>query len=269
MRKGAHLPDLADLGELLTGRTRLVAVTHASNIFGSINPVREIADMVHGVGAQLCVDGVAYAPHRAVDVRALGADFYGFSVYKTYGPHFAALYGRHDALLAAGNINHSFFPNDKVPQKMEPGNASHELAYSCTGVIAYLEAFAQAHGINAQGRGAVEAAFGIIAQHEQALSERLLGYLRSRKDVTIIGEPLADKTLRVPTISFVIDGKSSRDVVEATDPTGIGIRFGDFYSRRLVQALDLPDPDGVIRVSAVHYNTLDEIDALIAHLETL
>lgn len=269
MRRDAYLPDLADLGALLGDRTRLVAVTHASNIYGSINPIREIADLVHASGAMICVDGVAYAPHRAVDVTDLGADFYGFSVYKTYGPHFAALYGRHDLLLNAGSINHEFFPKDKVPQKMEPGNASHELAYSCTGVIDYLEAFAVAHGINSTGREAVEAAFAIIADHEEALSQRLLAYLKSRADVTIIGDPSPDRDRRVPTISFTITGKSSRAIVEATDATGIGIRFGDFYSRRLVEALDLPDPDGVIRVSAVHYNTLDEIDALIAHLDTL
>ena len=74
MRPGAHLPDLEDLAALLTDRTRLVAVTHASNIYGTINPIRAIADLVHEAGALLCVDGVAFAPHRAVDVRALGAD---------------------------------------------------------------------------------------------------------------------------------------------------------------------------------------------------
>lgn len=269
MPKGDYLPDLNDLRALLTDRTQLVAVTHASNIYGSINPVRDIADVVHGAGALLCVDGVAFAPHRAVDVQTLGADFYGFSVYKTYGPHFAALYGRYDLLLNAGSINHAFFPKDKVPQKMEPGNASHELAYSCIGVIDYLEAFAAAHGVNTTGRAAVEAAFAMIADHEQALSQRLLDYLNARTDVTIIGDPSADKSRRVPTISFTIDGKSSREIVEMTDPTGIGIRFGDFYSRRLVEDLGLADPDGVIRVSAVHYNTIAEIDALIAHLDTL
>lgn len=266
---GSYEPSLEDLQGLLSDKTRLVAVTHASNIFGSILPVREIADMVHEAGALLSVDGVAYAPHRAVDVQALGADFYGFSVYKTYGPHFAALYGRYDLLLAAGNINHSFFPNDKVPQKLEPGNASHELAYSCVGVIDYLEALAGAHGVNAKGRAAVEAAFRLIAEHEELLSRRLLDYLKSRPDVTIIGDPSADRTRRVPTISFTIDGVSSRKVVEAVDPSGIGIRFGDFYSRRLIEALGLAEQDGVIRVSAVHYNTEEEIDRLIARFEVI
>lgn len=269
MRPGADRPDLDDLKALMTDRTRLVAVTHASNIYGTINDVRAIADAVHAGGALICVDGVAYAPHRAIDVQALGADFYAFSVYKVYGVHFAALYGRHDLLLAAGNINHSFFSADKVPQKLEPGNASYEAAYSCLGVIDYLEALAQAHGLNSRGRAAVEAAFALIAEHEQALSRRLLDYLTARDDVTVIGDPSPDAARRVPTISFVIDGQPSGAVVRAVDPTGIGIRHGDFYSRRLVDGLGLPQPDGVIRVSAVHYNTVDEIDRLIARLEEI
>lgn len=267
--KGKFDPDLADLAGLMSSKTRLVAVTHASNIFGTIFPIREIADLVHDAGALLSVDGVAFAPHRAVDVAALGADFYGFSVYKTYGLHFAALYGRYDRLLAAGNINHSFFPNDKVPQKLEPGNASHELAYSCVGVVDYLEALARAHGVNAQGRAAVEAAFEFIAAHEEILSRKLLEYLAARPDVTIIGTPSADRVHRVPTISFTINGVSSRKIVEAVDPTGIGIRYGDFYSRRLIESLGLAGQDGVIRVSAVHYNTVAEIDRLIARLEEI
>ncbi|NNU82095.1 cysteine desulfurase-like protein [Halovulum dunhuangense] len=268
--EGSHRPGPESLAPLLGPRTRLVAMTHCSNIFGSINDVRAVADLVHEKGAMLCVDGVAYAPHRAIDVKALDADFYGFSVYKTYGPHHAALYGKYDLLLNhAGNINHYFYGEDKVPNKLEPGNPNYELAYSCCGVIDYLEGLAAAHGVNAKGRAAVEAAYDIIADHEAVLAERLLSYLRGRDDVTIVGDPSSDRDARVPTVSFVIAGRNSRDVVEAVDPSGIGIRFGDFHSRRLVEALDLGDPDGVIRVSAVHYNTLDEIDRLIERLESL
>ena len=85
----------------------------------------------------------------------------------------------------------------------------------------------------------------------------------------IIGATEADQALRVPTVSFVIDGSSSREVVEQVDPIGIGIRYGDFYSRKLVDDLELPNGDGVIRVSAVHYNTIQEIDRLIDVLENL
>lgn len=267
---GAHRPQPEDLAPLLGPKTRLVAVTHCSNIFGSINDVRAIADLVHDHGAMVGVDGVAYAPHRAIDVKALDADFYGFAVYKTYGPHHAGLYGKYDLLRhKAGNINHYFYGEEKVPNKLEPGNANYELAYSCVGVIDYLEGLAKAHGINASGRTAVEAAFDMIADHEAVLAERLLAYLRGRQDVTILGDPSSDLETRVPTISFVIEGRSSRKVVEAVDPSGIGIRFGDFHSKRLVEALDLGDPDGVIRASAVHYNTLEEMDRLIEQLEGL
>lgn len=269
MRAGDHLPNLDDLDELLNARTRLVAMTHVSNIFGSINDVRAAADRIHAKGALICVDGVAFAPHRAVNVQALDADFYCFSVYKTYGPHHAALYGRYDLLRAAGNINHYFYGEEKVPQKLEPGNANYELAYACLGVVDYLEAFAEAHGVAAKGRPAVEAAFAIIAEHETALAERLLSYLRNRSDITIIGDHGSDVDKRVPTVAFVVAGHNSRDVVEAIDPSGIGIRFGDFHSKRLVQGMQLGDPDGVIRVSAVHYNTLAEIDRLIDRLDSL
>lgn len=266
--EGQHQPTPDSLAPLLGPRTRLVAMTHCSNIFGGINDVRAIADLVHERGAMLCVDGVAFAPHRAIDVKALGADFYGFSVYKTYGPHHAALYGKYDLLRhKAGNINHYFYGEDKVPGKLEPGNPNYELSYSCVGVIDYLEALAAAHGINVKGRAAVEAAFDMIADHETALSERLLAYLRGRDDVTILGDPSSDRAARVPTVSFVVAGQSSRGIVEAVDPSGIGIRFGDFHSKRLVESLGLDDPDGVIRVSAVHYNTLEEIDRLIDQLE--
>ncbi|MDT8855087.1 cysteine desulfurase-like protein [Paracoccaceae bacterium Fryx2] len=270
LRVGEHQPRLEDLQALMTDRTRLVAVTHVSNIFGSILPIREIADAVHEAGAMICVDGVAFAPHRAIDVQALGVDFYGFSVYKVYGPHHAALFGRYDLLRhKAGNINHFMYGEDKVPAKLEPGNPNYELAHACIGVVEYLEAFASVHGINARGRAAIEGAFSMIADHEAELSKRLLDYLASRDDVTILGEASADKALRVPTIAFVVKGQNSADVVQATDGTGIGIRFGDFHSRRLVESLGLPNPDGVIRVSAVHYNTLAEFDRLIDHLESL
>ena len=268
--KGAHKPGPESLAPLLGPRTRLVAMTHCSNIFGSINDVRGIADLVHEHGAMICVDGVAFAPHRAVDVKALDADFYAFSVYKTYGPHHAALYGKYDLLRhKAGNINHYFYGEDRVPNKLEPGNPNYELAYSCVGVVDYLERLTAAHGVNAKGRAAVEAAFDMITDHETELAERFLAYLRSREDVTIVGDPSSDCDARVPTISFMIPGQSSRKIVEGMDPAGIGIRFGDFHSKRLVEALDLGDPDGVIRVSAVHYNTLDEMDRLIDRLDSL
>ena len=107
--------DLDALDALMSERTRLVAVTHTSNILGTINPVAEIARRVHARGAEIVVDAVAYAPHRAVDVQAWDVDYYVFSFYKTYGPHFAVLYGKYEKLLELDGLYHYFYGKDKVP----------------------------------------------------------------------------------------------------------------------------------------------------------
>jgi cysteine desulfurase family protein (TIGR01976 family) len=265
MAPGTHEPDLDALAALMTPRTRLVAVTHASNIFGGITPVRAIADLVHAHGAEFCVDGVAYAPHRAVDVQAIGADYYGFALYKVYGPHHGALYARHDLLLKAGNINHFFYPADKVPAKLEPGNPNYELTWGATGILDYLTELGTALGATGTARERVEAAFAGIAAHEEALSERLLAHLRARNDCTIHGPRESDRAIRVPTIAFSLEGRSPRDVVERIDPHRIGIRHGDFHSKRLVRSMGREE--GIIRASMVHYNTPDEVDRLIEALD--
>ncbi|HEY9668154.1 MAG TPA: aminotransferase class V-fold PLP-dependent enzyme, partial [Coleofasciculaceae cyanobacterium] len=119
---------LEDLELLLSDRTRLVAFTHASNILGTINPVKEITQLVHQQGAMVCVDGVAYAPHRLIDVQDLDVDFYAFSFYKAYGPHYALLYGKQEHLLAIPGINHYFIKQTDIPYKFQLGNVNFELS---------------------------------------------------------------------------------------------------------------------------------------------
>ena len=254
-------PDLAGLGELMTKRTRLVCVTHASNILGAINPIAQIATFVHDRGARICVDGVAYAPHRRVNVQALDADYYVFSFYKTYGPHFAVMYGKHAHLLELDGLYHYFYGRDKVPGKLEPGNPNYELAWGCTAIVDYLE------GLGGGGGDALDRAFDAIAKHEAALSERLLAWLRQRNHVRIIGPSSPDRELRVPTIAFKIADREAAEIVAITDAAKIGIRHGDFHSRRLAEALDVTDHGGVLRVSMVHYNTIQEVDRLIEVLQ--
>ena len=131
--------DLQALDALMTRRTKLVCVTHASNILGTIMPIAEIGRIVHERGAKLCVDAVAYAPHRAVDVAGLDVDYYVFSFYKTYGPHFAVLYGRYEHLAELDGLYHYFYGREMVPTKLEPGNINYELAWGCTGLVDYLD----------------------------------------------------------------------------------------------------------------------------------
>lgn len=258
--------DLDDLKALLGERTRLVCVTHASNILGTINPVRAIADIVHAAGAELCVDAVAYAPHRAVDVKALDCDYYVFSAYKVFGPHFAVMYGRRDRLEALDNIYHYFFDKARVPHKLEPGNVNYELAWGSVGAVDYVEDLGVRAG-TAKGRAAIEAGFGAIAAQEAALTARLMDFLRSRNSVRVVGRTSSAVEDRVSTVSFTAGRTSSRAVVEAVDGHKIGIRHGDFYARRLVDEHGLSASEGVVRVSMVHYNTADEVDRLIAALE--
>ena len=254
----SHELDLGDLERLLGPRTRLVCVTHCSNVLGTIMPIAEIARLVHAAGAELCVDGVALAPHRPVDVQALGCDWYVYSFYKTYGPHQAVLWGRFDRLLELASLNHFFIGKDRVPYKLQPGNVNYELAYGCAGIPEYLAALGEHHRAEP---------FDVIAAHEEALAERLLGWLRGRNDVRIIGRRGSSRNERVPTVSFVVEGRPSSAVVAAVDPHRVGIRFGDFYARHLIEALGLAAQDGVVRVSMVHYNTLAEVDRLIAALD--
>lgn len=257
--------ELDDLQALLGDKTRYVAVTHASNILGSINPVAEIARRVHAVGAQLCVDAVAYAPHRLVDVQASGADFYVYSFYKTFGPHFAVLWGRRDLLLEFPSLNHFFIGQDVVPYKLQPGNVNYELSFGCIGISDYLLDIGDRLGVQGSERERMQAAFDAFEIQEDALAERLLGFLRQRPGVRVIGK--TGVQARVPTISFVVEGVRSEAVVLKVDEQRIGIRFGDFYARRLIEALGLAPLGGVVRVSLAHYNTLEEIDRLITALD--
>ena len=257
--------DLADLEALLSPRTRLVAVTHASNVLGSVNPIRAIADLVHAHEALLCVDGVAFAPHRRVDVQALDADFYTFSLYKVYGPHMALLYGKKELLLALPGYNHYFIDDTAIPYKFQPGGSSYELSYSLTAIPEYFEALAQHHG-HSGDVDPIDQAFDLIQAHEGELNQRLLSFLHSRPTVRIIGRDTADPTQRVSTISFVVEGMSSDQVPPRLDAHNIGIRYGHFYALRLIEDLGLLPNQGVVRVSMVHYNTLEECDRLIEKL---
>lgn len=240
--------EVKDLLPLLGKRTKLVAFAHVSNLLGTIHDVAEITRVVHAHGARVCVDGVAYAPHRAIEVRAWNVDYYVFSFYKVYGPHVAVLYGKRAALDELSTINHAFIT--ATPYRLQPGNLNFELAYGVTGVYAYLD---QLGG------------FAPIAAHEQALAAPLLDYLGQRPGVTIHGARTAELAVRVPTISFSVAGVRAETIVRHVDPHGIGIRHGDFYARGVVQALGV---EGVVRISMVHYNTLAEIDRVIAALET-
>lgn len=263
---------ISDLEKLLTGRTKLVAVTHCSNVLGSINPIKKITNIVHNAGALICVDGVAYAPHRQVDVQDLGVDFYTFSWYKLYGPHLAVMYGKIDLLIKMKHINHYFFKDEDVPYKFQPGNYNFELTYGLKGIPEYFSALYDHHfpdRASASDKEKLIKSFHLLAAHEEKLATTLLDYLVSVKEVKIIGREEADSDLRVPTISFVHSKLRSHEIVEKMDKFRIGIRFGDFYAKKLIHDLDLEKGGGVVRVSLVHYNTEAEVNKLIEGFKSI
>lgn len=258
---------LEDLEPLLGPRTRWVAMTQASNILGTVNPVAEVARRVHAVGARLCVDAVAYAPHRLVDVQASGADAVVFSFYKVFGPHHAVLWARRELLLSLPSLNHFFIGQDVIPYKLQRGNVNYELSYGCAGIVDYLKDVGTALGATGDDRSRMQAAFDAFACHEDTLAEQVLRWLRERPGVRIIGLPSVTAGERVPTISFVLEGRPSEAIVRGVDAHGIGIRFGDFYARRLIEALGLQAYGGVVRISIAHYNTAEEMDRLLVALD--
>lgn len=229
--------------------------THASNILGTIHDIQALAETVHTVpGAMLCVDAVAYAPHRRPDMKALDVDFYSFSWYKVYGPHIANLYAHRRTLEKLSSLGHFFNPTATLENKLGLAAANYELVSAVPKVVEYL------------GGSHPESIFKKIAEHEGELSSVLLDYLNSREDVTVYGEKTPDPKARVPTISFTIKGRNSKEVVERVEGVSdFGFRWGGFYSYRLMHEILMPDQPkevrdvGVIRVSMVHYNTLQEI----------
>lgn len=269
INKQTYALDLSDLDALMSSKTKLVCVHHVSNILGAINPIADITAFVHERGARICVDGVAYAPHRAIDVQALDVDYYIFSFYKTYGPHFAAMYGKYDHLLELDPLYHYFYGRDKVPGKLEPGNPNYELAYSVVAIVDYLAELGRQAGAVGSKRAFVEAGFASIAAQEDVLLDRLMNWLKARNDCMIVGRSENNGSTRIPTVSFRFDGQDAGEIARKMDDYGMAIRFGDFHSRRLVEDLDLSDRGGVLRVSMVHYNTLEEVDRLTRALEEI
>lgn len=259
---------IENLVPLLNDRTRLVAFPHVSNLLGEIVDVRAITKLVHGVGARVVVDGVAYAPHRAIDVRAWDVDFYGYSTYKVFGPHMAALFGKQDAWNELEGPNHFFLPQNSY--KFELGGTNHE---GCAGLLALQEYLAFLAGVSPARDGRVflarddiERAWDAAMALELPLQERLCAYLRTHPRVRIVG-PASGGRERVCTVSFVHETLSSPEIVAHTDAEGIGIRYGHMYAYRLCEALGIDLEGGVVRVSMAHYNSPEEIERLIAVLD--
>ena len=263
--------DLEDLESKLGPRTRLVAIGYASNAVGTVNPVREIVARAHEVGALTYVDAVAFAPHGPIDVRDLDTDFLVCSVYKWFGPHLGALYGKSDVLdrLPAYKVR-------PAHDRFETGTASFEAIAGTLAATDYLRDVGRSYGDVTGAPGAATAserrrelvaAMVAIAAYERELVTRLIDGLEVIGGVTIHG--ITDRARfasRVPTVSISIEGVHPRAAAEALGRDGIYTWDGDFYATGLIERLGVAESGGVLRLGLVHYNTAAEVDRTLEAL---
>ena len=263
---------LGDLKALLNDRTRLVAFPHVSNILGAVNDVAAITALVHDAGALVCVDGVAFAPHRAIDVKAWDVDFYLFSFYKVFGPHMGCLYGKKELLRRAKGQAHYFIGEDKTARKLNPAGPQHEMIASLAGIADYLEALA-AHHLDQPPNdfhGRVKAVMALAMAYEETLARRFADFAAAKPGLRLIGPESGGAEVRAPTFSFIIDGMPSVEIPPRLLTDRLAVSNGHFYAKRLVEAVGIGDADdGVVRASMAHYNTVEEVDRLIAALDRI
>jgi cysteine desulfurase family protein (TIGR01976 family) len=266
--------DLEDLESKLNSKTRLVAVGYASNAVGTVNPVGEIVARAHEVGALTYVDAVAYAPHGPIDVGALDTDFLVCSVYKWFGPHLGALYGKAEVFDRL-----PVFKVRPAHDRFETGTASLESIAGTLAATDYLRDVGRSYGDvgGAPGAGAASerrrelvAGMIAIADYERALVTRLIDGLERIPGVMIHG--ITDRAhfgSRVPTVSISIEGVHPRAAAEELGRQGIFTWDGDFYATSLIERLGKADTGGVLRLGLVHYNTAAEVDRTLEALTRL
>ncbi len=262
--------DLDDFEARLSPHTRLVAVGCASNAVGTINPVRQIIERTHAAGGQVFLDAVHFAPHAAIDVTAWDCDYLACSAYKFFGPHVGVLYGKREHLqaLPACKLRPA---TDDLPGRWMTGTQNHE---GIAGVRASVEYLARI-GADARQpplparRDLLLAAYEAITNHEQELVAHLLRGLAQLPNVRVWG--ITDPNRlgeRVPTVAFTHRRRTAREVATHLAGQGIFVWHGNFYALALTEALGL-EPEGMVRVGLLHYNTREEVDRLLRLLATL
>ncbi len=259
------LSDLTVLQGHINERTKVVAFSRTSNLIGDQIDVKRVTELAHRVGAVVVADVVAAASHEAMDVRVWGCDFAVLSNYKVYGPHTAAMFGRTEAWAKLDGPNHFFISPDGSAARFELGCLSYEGLAAIMGLGDYLK-FLTGDPDAPVTRELISGAFRIMSELERPIRERFVTFLNERYDLRVIGQtdPTED---RHPTFSFVHSTKSSAEICQAVCDRGFGIKSGHMYAYRLCEALGIPTHDGVVRVSAVHYNSMDEIERLITVLQ--
>ena len=253
-----------DLKPILSTKTRLVACTSASNALGSIVDVARAAKLVHEAGGEIFLDCVHYAPHAAIDVQSFDCDYLVCSGYKIFSPHMGFLWGRRELLKKLPTFREDFIP-DEPPGKIEAGTFIYENVAGMDAAVSYLENLGKTLRAGKEDdqvdsrRAHIVRAMTAIRSYEESLSLEFLRVLRE-SGATIYGLREDHRVHeRVPTLCFNLKKTSPAKVTETMADAGIGIRDGHMYTPRLMKRLGLRQDRGVVRVSAVHYNTMEEM----------
>src|ERR1700686_2720516 len=259
--------DLDDLKRKITAKTKLVAVGYASNMVGTINPVAEITKLAHTAGAMMFIDAVHYAPHGAIDVRALDCDFLVCSPYKFFGPHMGTLYGKRERLL-------QFKPykvrpaTDALPDRWETGTQVQELIAGIGAAVDYLAELGRRPDPAATDRrSALLAAYRATRQHETVMIARLIEGLLAIPKLRFFG--ISDPKLfheRCSTISIRIGEHNPTEIAKFLGDRGIFAWDGNYYALNLSERLGVEKQGGFLRIGLVHYNTAEEVDRLLIAL---
>jgi len=255
---------VAQYADLIGPRTRLVAVTAASNVLGTRPDVAAIARAAHAAGALCYVDGVHATPHIPVDVTSLGADFYATSAYKWAGPHVAAVVAD-PALLETLRPDKLLPSSDEVPGRFERGTLPFGDLAGVTAAVEHLASLAPgAADAGASRRERVLASMAAVEEYETALFGRLLDGLSGMSHVTLYGKAAR----RTPTAFFTVAGLPPLAVASALAARGVNVWNGDNYAYEVCTALGL-EPDGAVRAGLVHYNDASDVDRLLAGVAEL
>ena len=256
--------EYSTLEKIINPKTKIIAVTHCSNIIGSINNIKKITELAHKNNIIVIADGVSYAPHGFPDVKELDVDFYTFSLYKTYGPHLALLYGKEEILKELPNQNHEFL-NGKYPYTINPGGPNHEELVSLIGIYEYFEGLYNHHfqdkRITISNK--IKKINELISLHEEEIANPILKYLDDSENFKLIGKNKISNKNRAPTISFTSKKMSSKMLSKKLVDNQIATRNDNFYAWRCLKALGIDADEGVVRISLAHYNSIEETIKLI------
>jgi cysteine desulfurase family protein (TIGR01976 family) len=262
--------DMQDLAAKIGKRTRLVAVGYASNAVGTINNVAEIVRLARQAGALSYLDAVHYAPHGPIDVRALECDFLVCSTYKFFGPHMGVLYGKREHLKRLRP--YKVRPNtDNIPNCWEWGTLNHECIAGIKACVDYWEELGRrAKPAVTSRRAAILAAHEAIHEHERAMMGRMIAGLLAIPGLKLYGitDPRRFEH-RCATIVVRIEGHTPLELATMLGERGFFTWDGNYYALNLTEQLDVERLGGFLRIGLVHYNTMKEVERLLAALREI